>query len=177
MSIIISREISTYFIWKQQNLKIPKIVYHLIDEGCILMNKYLFYSSCRRLMFHKLTLFGGNEMLRKGRFAVVDGKEYKLFSCYRQYYLRTNNVLECANGFSPSSGKKDEWIKKVRLQTLEDAYEVFPYVMLEGYRFSVEGADEQTGMVALVTCNPFTQKKIAVKPYGIDEYMIKLPID
>lgn len=115
-------------------------------------------------------------MLRKGRFAVVDKKEYKLFSCNQQYYLRTSNILELANGFAPWHGNQKEFIKRVCQEEIEDAYEVFPYVMLEGYRFSVEGADFHTGMVALVTSNPFVQKKIDVKPYGMDEYIIELPI-
>lgn len=116
-------------------------------------------------------------MVRKGRFVVVDRKEYRIFSCNQQYYLRTNDAEELENGFVPWYGKKDEYIKRIYLNELEDAYEVFPYVMLEGHRFSVEGADEETGMVALVTSNPFVQKKIDVQPYGIDEYIIKLPLN
>lgn len=116
-------------------------------------------------------------MLRKGRFAVVDKREYRFFSCNQQYYLRTSNILELANGFTPWHGSQKEFIKRVYLEELEDAYEVFPYVMLEGYRFSVEGADAHTKMVALVTSNPFVRKKIAVRPYGMDEYIIELPMD
>lgn len=116
-------------------------------------------------------------MLRKGRFALVDGKEYQFFSYYDEYYLRTNKVCELASGFLPWHGKKDEYTKKVSIDEFQDAYEIFPYVMLEGYRFSVEVVDEQTGAVSLVTCNPFVQGKVEVKPYRHDEYMIELPIE
>lgn len=116
-------------------------------------------------------------MIRKGRFAIVNQREYRIFSCNQKHYLKTNRMEELKNGFVPWYGKKDEYIKKISLNELEDAYEVFPYVMLEGHRFSVEGADHRTGMVALVTSNPFVQQKIDVKPYGIDEYIIKLPLN
>ena len=115
-------------------------------------------------------------MIRKGRFAVVNQKEYRIFSCNQIYYLKTKCIEELKNGFVPWNGKKDEYIKKICLNELEDAYEVFPYVMLAGHRFAVEGADPQTGVVALITSNPFVQKKVDVKPYGIDEYIIQLPL-
>lgn len=116
-------------------------------------------------------------MVRKGRFAIVDGKEYRLYSRNRQYYLKSKDILDLANGFTVSPGEKDTYVKKVCVDELEDAYEAFPYVMLEGYRFSVESTMPKTGVVVLVTSNPFVQGKIQVKPYGTDEFMIELPIE
>lgn len=115
-------------------------------------------------------------MLRKGRYAVVDRREYGLFSCNRQYYLRSTNSLELENGFAPWGRKKGVFIKKTKIEELEDAYEIFPYVMLNSHRFSVEGIDIQAKTIALVTSNPFVQKKMNAKPYGLDEYVITLPI-
>lgn len=116
-------------------------------------------------------------MLRKGRFAVVGGKEYGLFSCHHQSYLKSTNILDLANGFVSWYGRKGIFVKRVSVSELENAYEVFPYVMLRSHRFVVEEVDCRTGRVLLVTSNPFVQKKVNVKPYGIGEYMIELPIE
>ncbi len=115
-------------------------------------------------------------MLRKGRFAVMDGKEYELFSSQRQYYLKSTNILDLANGFAAWPGKKDVFMKKINTKDLEDAYEVFPYVIVSSHRFMVEAVNYQTGMVTLVTSNPFVQGKMNVKPYRVDEYVIECPI-
>ena len=72
-------------------------------------------------------------------------------------------------------GNAHVFIKKVSLKELEDAYEIMPYVMILGYRFAVEGYNESTGTVALVTNNPFVQEKINVRPYGKYEYIIEVP--
>lgn len=61
------------------------------------------------------------------------------------------------------------------MKELDDAYEIFPYAMVGSYRFSVEGYNEKTGMVALVTNNPFVKDKIEVRSYGQYEYIIEIP--
>lgn len=114
-------------------------------------------------------------MVRKGRYALSNGKEYVLISYQRQYYLKSTDILDLENGFTALRGKKKEFIKKVSIDELEDAYEIFPYAMLEGYRFSVEGKNHKTGMMLLVTSNPFVQGKVNVRPYRNDEYIIELP--
>lgn len=116
-------------------------------------------------------------MVRKGRFAIVDGKEYRLYSRNRQYYIKSKDILDLADGFKALPGEKETYVKKICIQELEGAYEVFPYVMLEGYRFSVESTVPSTGNVVLVTSNPFVQGKIQVRPYGTDEFVIELPIE
>lgn len=118
---------------------------------------------------------GGNQMMRKGRYGVVNQKEYRLFFYNHQYYLMSTDYLELANGFTPWKGKKDVFIKEITLEELEGAYEVFPYVMLNSHRFSVEGIESQTGFVALVTSNPFVKKKMNAQRYGFDEYIVKVP--
>lgn len=115
-------------------------------------------------------------MLRKGRYAVVNRKEYSLFSYNGQLYLKSTNCLELANGFTPWREKKGVFIKKVRMEELEDAYEVFSFVMLNSHRFAVDGIDVQTKEIFLVTSNPFVQQKMNVKPYGPDEYVMTLPL-
>ncbi|AOV06237.1 hypothetical protein [Sporosarcina ureilytica] len=114
-------------------------------------------------------------MIRKGRFALKNSKEYELISYHRQYYLKSNNILDLENGFIAFRGNKNEFIKKICLTDLDDAYEVFPYAILKSYRFSVEATNVSTGMVTLVTSNPFVQKQIDVRPYRIGEYIIELP--
>lgn len=115
-------------------------------------------------------------MVRKGRFAVIDGREYGLYSRNQEYYLKSKDILDMENGFTVSPRNKEIYIRSVSIDELEDAYEVFPYVMLKGYRFSVESADRR-GMVALVTSNPFVQGKVQVRPYGVGEFVIELPLD
>lgn len=114
-------------------------------------------------------------MIRKGRFAIWNNVEYELFSYQRQYYLQTRNQLALLNGFVKSPKDKDVFIKEVDVKELEDAYEIISYVMILSYRFAVEGYNDETGTVALVTNNPFVQKKINVRPYGKDEFIIEIP--
>lgn len=116
-------------------------------------------------------------MIRKGRFARVNGIEYELFSFRRKYYLKSKDILDLANGFKVFCREQSEYIKSIILCELEDAYEVFPYAMLSGYRFSVEGANSKKGTIALVTSNPFVQKKVDVRPYRPGEFIIELPYE
>ena len=114
-------------------------------------------------------------MIRKGRFALWNCEEYELISYQRQYYLQSRNQSDLLKGFKEMPGNAHVFINKVSLKELEDAYEIMPYVMILGYRFAVEGYNESTGMVALVTNNPFVQEKVNVRPYGKYEYIIEVP--
>lgn len=114
-------------------------------------------------------------MLRKGCFAKVNGKEYRLISYQRQYYLKSKDIADLQLGFMEIQGTAKEYIKKITIEDLEDAYEIFPYAMLRGYRFAIEGYNQETGLVGLVTSNPFVQDKIDVRAYRKDEYIIELP--
>lgn len=115
-------------------------------------------------------------MIRKGRFAIWCGKEYTLISYQRQYYLRSEDRAELKNGFIQVEGDTRAFIRKVAISELENAYEVFPYAMLMGYRFTVEGYNEKMHTIALVTNNPFVKNKVDVKPYGKFEYIIEVPV-
>ena len=114
-------------------------------------------------------------MIRKGRFAVLDGREYVLFSYQRQYYLRSENPYDLQNGFIKMKSDEKVFIKQVSAQELDDAYEIFPFAIVGSYRFSVMGYNEKSGTVVLVTNNPFVKKKINVRPYGQYEYIIEIP--
>jgi hypothetical protein len=120
---------------------------------------------------------GGDEVIRKGRFALWGNKEFELISYQRQYYLQSGNPLDLENGFVGKSGRKQVFIKSVSIRELQDAYEIIPYAMIAGYRFAVEGYNEKTGKIALVTNNPFVKAKIDVRAYGKFEYIIEIPID
>ncbi|WP_252501655.1 hypothetical protein [Sporosarcina sp. Marseille-Q4943] len=114
-------------------------------------------------------------MIRKGRFAVWNGKEYPIVSQRRNYYLQSGSPEDKEIGFV-EMGTSGHLFKEVDMEELEDAYEVFPYAMLSGYRFAVESFEKETGMVTFVTNNPFAQKKVAVSPYGKDGFRIDLPV-
>lgn len=117
-------------------------------------------------------------MLRKGCFAKVTGEEYQLVAYQRNYYLKSKNPNDLQLGFSEVQGTVEkEYVKQVTVEELEDAYEIFPYAMLKGYRFAVEGYNNQTGLVSLVTSNPFVQNKIEVRAYRKEEYIIELPFE
>lgn len=116
-------------------------------------------------------------MIRKGRFAIWRGKEYELISYQRQYYLRSEDRAELKNGFEEIEGDKRAFIRKIAISELENAYEVYPYAMLLGYRFTVEGYNEKMDTIALVTNNPFVKNKVGVKPYGKFEYIIEVPVE
>lgn len=116
-------------------------------------------------------------MVRRGRFALMNGKEYELISYQHQYYLKSTDIVDLQLGFIDIQGTAKEFTKKVSVEDLEDAYEVFPYAMLIGYRFAVEGYNKKTGNVRLVTSNPFVKKKIDVRAYRKDEYIIELPYE
>ncbi|MDW0108468.1 hypothetical protein [Sporosarcina aquimarina] len=115
-------------------------------------------------------------MIRRGRFARWKEKEYEISSRNKQIYLMTKNISEIENGFSKMGGSKDSLFRAVNVNELDDAYEIVPYAILEGYRFAVETIDSSTGMTKLVTNNTFAAKKIELQPYGTDEYMIEIPI-
>ena len=116
-------------------------------------------------------------MARKGRFARIYGKEYELITYQREYYLKSKDIVDLQFGFIDIQGTAKEFTKKVSVEDLESAYEVFLYAMLIGYRFAIEGYNEKEGTVRLVTSNPFVEKRIDVKPYGKDEYIIELPYE
>lgn len=116
-------------------------------------------------------------MVKKGRFAVLDGKEYQLFSYQRKYYLKSKNPSDLQKGFIKMQSNESVFIKQVPVETLRDAYEIFPYAIVEGYRFSVEGYNKKKGTVTLVTNNPFVKEKINVQPYGQHEYIIEIPYE
>jgi len=120
---------------------------------------------------------GGDEVIRRGRFALWEGKEYGLISNQRQYYLQSVNLLDLENGFVRKNGDQSVFIKPVSIRELEDAYEIFPYAMIAGYRFALEGYNEKTGKVVLVTNNPFVKEKIEVQAYGKFEYIIEISLD
>lgn len=116
-------------------------------------------------------------MIRKGRFAVWGNKEFELISYQRQYYLQSENPLDMENGFVRKNGEKQVFIKPVSIRELEDAYEIVRYAMIAGYRFSLEGYNEKTGEVALVTNNSFVKEKVDVQAYGKFEYIIEVSLD
>jgi len=120
---------------------------------------------------------GGDGKIRKGRFALWNKKEFELGSYQRQYYLQSADPLDMRNGFVKKNGDKDVYIKTVSVHELEDAYEIIPYGMIAGYRFAVEGYDEKTGKVILVTNNPFVKERIDVRPYGKFEYIIEVLLE
>ncbi|WP_040287692.1 hypothetical protein [Sporosarcina koreensis] len=116
-------------------------------------------------------------MFRRGRFARWNGNEYEISSRNRQIYLTTTDKTELENGFSRLGGKTSSFVRPVTISELEDAYEIVPYALLEGHRFAIEGIDSRTGLLKLVTNNPFAAKKVAVLPHGSDAFMIELPMD
>ncbi|WP_172372732.1 hypothetical protein [Sporosarcina jiandibaonis] len=114
-------------------------------------------------------------MLKKGRFALSNSKEYELASYQGQYYLKSNDSDDLKNGFIKMRNDENIFIKNIDIDELEDAYEVFPYAMVKGHRFAVEGYNKCTAMVSLVTNNPFVKNKLPVRPYGKSEYIIEIP--
>lgn len=115
-------------------------------------------------------------MIRKGRFALWDNKEFELISYQRSYYLRSENPTDVQYGFSEMKNSNQAFIKPILIEELEDAYEIIPYVMILGYRFALTRYDEKTGKVILVTVNPFVKEKIDVRPYGKFEYIMEVPL-
>ncbi|WP_432353840.1 hypothetical protein [Sporosarcina sp. A2] len=116
-------------------------------------------------------------MIRKGRFARWNGREYEICSRNKQIFLSATNPEELNNGFIQMGGSNSQLVRAIELNELEDAYEIVPFTILRGYRFAIEGIDSNSGMVKLVTNNAFASKRVQVHPYGIDAYMIELPIN
>ncbi|HEX5564914.1 MAG TPA: hypothetical protein VFX34_08135 [Sporosarcina sp.] len=114
-------------------------------------------------------------MIRKGRFAVWNGKEYPLLSQRRKYYLQSVNPEDKEIGFV-EMGTRGYFFKEISTDDLEDAYEVFPYALLSGYRFALESYEKETRIVTFVTNNPFAQKKVPVSLHG-NEFRIDIPMD
>ncbi len=120
---------------------------------------------------------GGIRVVRKGRFAVMNGREYELFSYQHQYYLKSDNPLDLQNGFREMNNNDAKYMKKINTEELDDAYEIFPYAFLEGYRFSVEDHRKKSGVVVLATYNPFAIKKVNVQRHGQHEYIFEIPYE
>lgn len=116
-------------------------------------------------------------MVRKGRFALFNGEEYELISYRQKYYLKSEDELDLQSGFIKTGNNDEIFIKQVSVSDLQDAYEIFPYAMIDSYRFSVGGYNEELGIVSLVTNNPFVQGKIDVHPYGKDGYILEMPLE
>ena len=117
---------------------------------------------------------GGVIVLKKGRFALSNSKEYELASYQGQYYLKSIDPNDLKNGFIKMRNDEKILIKQITIDEMEDAYEVFPYTMVKGHRFAIEGYNKYTGMVSLVTNNPFVKNKLPVRPYGKSEYIIEI---
>ncbi|MER2090848.1 MAG: hypothetical protein ABS920_14000 [Sporosarcina sp.] len=115
-------------------------------------------------------------MIRKGRFALWSDREFELVSYQRQYYLQSENPLDLKRDFKIMNNNGQVFVKQVSLNDLEDAYEIIPFAMIGGYRFAVEGFNEKSGKVTLVTNNPFVKEKMDVRPYGKFEYIVELPL-
>ena len=113
-------------------------------------------------------------MLKKGRFALSNSKEYELVSYQGQFYLKSSDPNDLEKGFIKMHNDEKILIKKITIDDMEDAYEVFPFAMVKGHRFAVEDYNSCTGMVALVTNNPFVKNKLPVRPYGKSEYIIEI---
>ena len=115
---------------------------------------------------------GGVIVLKKGRFALSNSKEYELASYQGQYYLKSDDLNDVENGFIKM--RSNELLKKISVDDIEDAYEIFPYAMVKGHRFVVEGYNAETGMVSLITNNPFVKNKLPVRSYGKSEYILEV---
>ena len=113
-------------------------------------------------------------MIRKGRFAVWNNREFELVSYRREYYLRSENPRDLQLGFSSTDGDQQVFTRPISLEELEDAYEIIPYAMILSYRFAIVSYNQETGRFALVTNNPFVKNKVAVRPYGKLEYIIEV---
>lgn len=115
-------------------------------------------------------------MFRKGRFAIWQGKEFPVVSQKRKYYLQSDDENDIKNGFK-SMDSRNVYFKEVVLEELEDAYEIFPFAVLSGYRFSIESYNENNDMITLVTNNPYAAKKVDVSPHGMGGFHIEIPFD
>ena len=51
-------------------------------------------------------------MIRKGRFAIWNCKEYELISYQRQYYLKSTDESDVEHGFREVQGQSQEFVKR-----------------------------------------------------------------
>ena len=139
-------------------------------------NKCIFSPASYCIIRYKdMKNMGGVIVLKKGRFALSNSKEYELASYQGQYYLRSYDPNDLKNGFIKMQNDEKILIKQITIDEMEDAYEVFPFAMVKGHRFAVEAYNKCTGMVSLVTNNPYVKNKLPVRPYGKSEYIIEIP--
>ena len=102
----------------------------------------------------------------KGRFALWGNKEFELISNQHNYYLRIRKSLHVEFGFRGMKANDHAFFKPISVEELEDAYEIIPYVMILGHRFSLVRCDAETGKVMLLTVNPFVKEKMDVRSSG-----------
>jgi len=113
-------------------------------------------------------------VLKKGRFALSNGKEYELSSYQGQYYLKSNDTEDLKSGFIKIQSNESILTKKISVDDIEDAYEIFPYTVVKGHRFAVDSYNTETGMVSLLTNNPFVKNKLPVRSHGKSEYILEV---
>lgn len=116
-------------------------------------------------------------MIRKGRFAIWNNREFELESSSKQFYLRSHVKVDEKDGFEKSTSNELVYLRAVSVNELDDAYEIIPYALISGYRFSVDSFCSETGLYSLVTNNPFVQEKLNVRSHGKFEYIIEVPED
>ncbi|USK34319.1 hypothetical protein LIT25_02635 [Bacillus sp. F19] len=115
--------------------------------------------------------------MRKGKFGVYQGKEYKIISYKKNYYLKSIDPLTQAIGFSLAPGENSIYIKKVEPNDLDDAYEIIPTTFYKGYHFGIIGYDEAKQEVILMTSNPEAWKKLNLETHAKYEFTVDVPLN
>lgn len=114
-------------------------------------------------------------MIKKGRFAKWNNREFELFFYQGKYYLRSNDIQDSALGFSPIEEGKEQLVRETAIRDLDEAYEIVPYVIYDGHRLQVEGFDTSSQTVVVTSNNPFVKDKLDMRPYGRYEFITEMP--
>jgi hypothetical protein len=117
-------------------------------------------------------------MIKKGRYAIYNGKEYSIISAKNdQVRLRSRDPLDKVNGFELSENSVSKvYVKNVMRQDLDDAYEIIPTTYYKGYHFGIIGFDKSTQEVILMTSNPEAWKKLNLETHAKYEFTVDVPL-
>ena len=99
------------------------------------------------------TIKSGEKMIsiKKGRYAILNGKEYKIYSNQdHSFDLISHDANDVNNGFSEQY--PDTYVKKVSASEITNIYRIISYAKYQGNQFDVNG-QEKNGEIHLGTIN------------------------
>jgi hypothetical protein len=104
--------------------------------------------------------------IKKGRYAILNGKEYKVYSNQdHSFDLISHDANDVNNGFIEQY--PDTYVKKVSVNEITNIHRIISYAKYKGNQFDIND-QEQNGEIHLGTIDAALAKDLGFK--GTDKY-------